>query len=124
MKKISVLIFMLSCLILSSCNKKQNAIDDLENFSEELKENSAEYTSQDWEEANAEYEQLVEQVDQYEYTDEELKEIGRLKARCLKQMSAGAMQQLQNGIHNFTKQLEGALEEFSLSDDNESDNPE
>ena len=119
MNKIVFFFLFISCVLLCSCDKRQTAINDLENFSEELKENCSEYSYQDWEEASAQYEQLVEQIDQYEYTDEELKEIGKLKARCLKQMSMGAMKQLQGRIHSFTKQMEGALEELGGGDTDE-----
>ena len=112
-------------IALTSCDKRQSAINDLENLSEELKENSSDYSSQDWEEANEQYQLLVEQIDQYEYTDEELKEIGKIKARCLKQMTKGAMKQLQDGIHSITKQMEGAIEEFGIdSDDDDYDDSE
>ena len=118
-------IMLVMSIAFTSCDKKQSAINDLENFSEELKENSSDYSSQDWEEANEQYRLLVEQIDQYEYTDEELKEIGKLKARCLKQMTKGAMKQFQDGIHSITKQMEGAIEEFGIdSDDDDYDDSE
>lgn len=125
MKRIYFFIMLVMSIAFTSCDKKQSAINDLENFSEELKENSSDYSSQDWEEANEQYQLLVEQIDQYEYTDEELKEIGKLKARCLKQMTKGAMKQFQDGIHSITKQMEGAIEEFGIDyDDDDSDDSE
>lgn len=117
MKKIVFLLSLFAVALFTSCDKRQSAIDELESFSEELKENASEYTNEDWEEAGNQYQMLVEQVDQYEYTDEELKEIGKLKARCIKYMSKGAMKQLEEGFHNMTKQIEGAMEEFGLDDD-------
>ena len=125
MKRIYFFIMLVMSIAFTSCDKKQSAINDLENFSEELKENSSDYSSQDWEEANEQYQLLVEQIDPYEYTDEELKEIGKLKARCLKQMTKGAMKQFQDGIHSITKQMEGAIEEFGIdSDDDDYDDSE
>lgn len=125
MKRIYFFIMLVMSIAFTSCDKKQSAINDLENFSEELKENSSDYSSQDWEEANEQYQLLVEQIEQYEYTDEELKEIGKLKARCLKQMTKGAMKQFQDGIHSITKQMEGAIEEFGIdSDDDDYDDSE
>ena len=125
MKRIHFFIMLVMSIAFTSCDKKQSAINDLENFSEELKEYSSDYSSQDWEEANEQYRLLVEQIDQYEYTDEELKEIGKIKARCLKQMTKGAMKQFQDGIHSITKQMEGAIEEFGIdSDDDDSDDSE
>ena len=119
MERIYFLILLVMSIAFTSCDKRQSAINNLENFSEELKENSSDYSSQDWEEANEQYQLLVEQIDQYEYTDEELKEIGKIKARCLKQMTKGAMKQFQDGIHSITKQMEGAIEEFGIDSDDD-----
>lgn len=119
MERIYFLILLVMSIAFTSCDKRQSAINNLENFSEELKENSSDYSSQDWEEANEQYQLLVEQIDQYEYTDEELKEIGKIKARCLKQMTKDAMKQLQDGIHSITKQMEGAIEEFGIDSDDD-----
>ena len=125
MKRIYFFIMLVMSIAFTSCDKKQSAINDLENFSEELKEYSSDYSSQDWEEANEQYRLLVEQIDQYEYTHDALKEIGKIKARCLTQMTNRAMKQFQDGIHSITKQMEGAIEEFGIdSDDDDSDDSE
>lgn len=121
MNKTTLLIIITFCALFSSCNKKQAAIDELEAFYVELKDNSSEYSGQDWEEANEQYQLLVEQIEQYEYTDEELEEIGKLKARCLKVFSKGVMNKLQKGIHRITKEIEGALKELGLDESEEYD---
>lgn len=87
---------------------------ELEHLSEELNDNSSKYSRQDWEDAFVQYQQIIEQIDQYEYTDEELKEIGKLKVRCLKEMSKGSLKQFQGEIYSVSKQLEGALEESDI----------
>lgn len=114
MNKIVIYLLLIICTFLYSCNKKQSAVIDLELLSEELNENSSEYSRQDWEKAFVQYQQIAEEIDQNEYTDEELKEIGKLKARCMKQMSKGALKQFQREIYSVSKQLEGAFEEFDI----------
>ena len=112
MKKIAFLLSLFAVALFTSCDKRQSAIDDLESFSEELKENASEYTNEDWEEAGNQYQMLVEQVDQYEYTDEELKEIGKLKAKCFRSFAKSSAKALKSTMHNFKMQLDGASEEM------------
>ena len=107
---------LMSCFLFSSCDKKQAAIDSLEDFSEELKENSNEYSVEEWEESIAEYQQIVEKLEQYDYSDEDLKKIGKYKTRCLKAIVNNTILKVSDKIHRTTKQLEGALEELGLYD--------
>ncbi|OYP69020.1 hypothetical protein CIK98_01285 [Prevotella sp. P2-180] len=100
----------------SSCDKQKAAIDDLVDFSEELTENSSEYSKEEWEKAIAEYQKIVDKIDQYEYSDEELKKIGKYKTRCLKYLTKSTIKQVSDHVHKVTKQLEGALEEFGVYD--------
>lgn len=114
MKKILFIAFMaLSAMIFTSCNKQQEALDELRGFTEYLKENSDDFSKQDWKEAKLQYEDIVTQLEEYDYSDEELKEIGRLKAACYKVMSKGAASQLEKTINSITNQVEGFIEEFS-----------
>lgn len=113
MKRFSFFILLMVCLFLLACDKKQAAIDDLENFAVELKENSASYTADDWDDAKAEYELLVEQLEQYDYSEAEQKQIGRLKTRCLKQLGKGAVRQFKDGLRDVTDQIRGAIEEIT-----------
>ena len=103
---IQALLIAILSLVLTACNKQEQAIDDLRSFSEQLKEESDDYT---------------ENIDQYEYTDDQQKEIGRLKAVCIKQMSKGAMKILRHNMNTISKQLEGALEEFMSPDTDQPD---
>ena len=79
MKKILFIAFMaLSAMIFTSCNKQQEALDELRGFTEYLKENSDDFSKQDWKEAKLQYEDIVAQLEEYDYSDEELKEIGNV----------------------------------------------
>lgn len=118
---IQALLIAILSIVLTACNKQEQAIDDLRSFSEQLKEESAEYTQEDWQQAGEQYQQIVEEINQYEYTDEQLKEIGRLQAVCIKQMSKGAMKLLRQNINSISKQLEGAIEEFMSPDTEQQD---
>lgn len=113
---IQALLIAILSMILTACNKQEQVIDDLRSFSEQLKEESDDYTEEDWQQAGEQYNLLIENIDQYEYTDDQQKEIGRLKAVCIKQMSKGAMKLLRQNMNSISKQLEGALEEFMSPD--------
>lgn len=116
MKTIVILFMLISCFLFSSCDKKQAAIDSLEDFSEELKENSYDYSVEEWEDAIEQYQQIVEKLEQYDYSDEDLKNIGKYKTRCLKIIVNNTILHVSDKIHSATKQLEGALEELGLYD--------
>ena len=47
-----------------------------------------------------------------EYTDEELKEIGRIKGQILAKMAKSAVKDLKKQMEDLSKQLEGGLEGF------------
>ena len=85
-------------------------------FLAKLYDDSSKYSRQDWESAFVLYQQIIERIDQYKYTDEELKEIGKLKARCLKQMTKGIFKQFQVEIYNEFKQIEDTLEKIDIED--------
>lgn len=118
---IQALLIAILSLVLTACNKQEQAIDDLRSFSEQLKEESADYTQEDWQQAGEDYQQIIEEIEQYEFTDEQLKEIGRLQAVCIKQMSKGAMKIMRHNMNSISKQLEGALEEFMSPDTDQPD---
>lgn len=59
------------------------------------------------------YCELEELLAENTYTDEELKEIGRMKARCISVFVRAYVVGLKGYIHNVKKQLEGAMEEFN-----------
>ena len=120
-KLLFVALMALSAMIFTSCNKQQEALDEFRDFTEYLKENSDDFSKQDWEESKQQYEAIVTQLEEYDYSDEELKEIGRLKATCYKAISKGTVNQLEKTINSITNQVEGFIEEFS--DNADEDNP-
>lgn len=110
MKKISCIIGILFSLILFSCNSKSGPVDDLRDLSMELQENSNGYSEKDWEEAKQKYENIETQLQQYDYTDEELKEIGKLEGKCSTYFMKSYIKSIKRNIHNLSKEIEGAAE--------------
>lgn len=103
---------LISVLMLTTCSSKQSPVDDLTELSYKLQEDSENYSSKDWESAITKYAQIEKDLQQYEYTDEELKEIGRLKAKCAKAMMKSSGKLLKSQFHILEMQLEGASEEL------------
>jgi len=97
---------------LSSCSSKQSPVNDLERLSVKLEEEGENYTEEDWQRAAAKFALIEESLKKYEYTDEELVNIGRLKARCAKVLAKSYMKDMKDAWHDFQKQLEGASEEL------------
>ena len=110
---IQALLIAILSLVLTACNKQEQAIDDLRSFSEQLKEESADYTEEDWQQAGEQYQLLIENIDQYEYTDDQQKEIGRLKGICLAQFTKHSFKTFKNGLEDAMKEAEGLIEGFS-----------
>lgn len=108
-----VLCFWMSMCIFCSCNTKQSTMNELRDLANDLQENSQNYTGTEWEEAIIKYCELEELLAENTYTDEELKEIGRMKARCISVFVRAYVVGLKGYIHNVKKQLEGAMEEFN-----------
>ena len=101
-----------SILILVSCSSKQDPIQDLEALSRDLSENCETYSQSDWENVAIRYSNIENELQKYEYTDEELKQIGKLKAKCVKAIVHSSGNIIKSQIHNVKMQLEGASEEL------------
>ena len=105
---------------ITSCDSSQAAIKDLEVLLNEIEENYQSYTDEDWEAMSLSYSAIEEELAKYEYTDEELKEIGRLKGKCMGYLTKQSLKNLEKQIKDLTKELEGGIEGFLevLSNDN------
>lgn len=99
-------------LALTSCSTKQRAIDQLERFSTELRDNSRYYDVQDWEKAGKKFVQLTKKVKKYEfdYTPAEKARIGRLEGECAGYMARGAKENITDRLNGFINELKGILQ--------------
>ena len=105
----------LTCMALTftSCNNKNTPIHNLQELSEDLKQNSKNYTDDDWAAISQSLDNINNEIDEHrsEYTDEEMKEIGRLKGICgaylMKYAAKNASQQLKNLIQQFGGAIQG-----------------
>ena len=104
----------------TSCDSSQSAINDLEVLLQEIETKYQTYTEEDWENMSLSYSAIEEELAKHEYTDEELKEIGRLKGKCMGYLTKQSIKDLEKQIKDLTKELEGGIEGFLevLSNDN------
>ena len=106
-------LMMLFAVIITSCSSKQDPINELEELAYELKENSADYSREDWEDVSVRYAEIEENLQRNEYTDEELKRIGKLKAQCFRAIIRSSANSFKSLMHNMHMQMEGASEELN-----------
>lgn len=99
-------------LMMTSCSTKQSAINNLESFSYELRDNSRYYDLQDWEKAGKKFVSITKKVKKYEldYTPAEKAKIGRLEGECAGYMARGAKDNLTDRLNGFINELKGILE--------------
>ncbi len=101
-------------LSMTSCAKwqAQHQIDALESLVEQVEQKGANFTSDEWSKTSTIYYEICNKISQYEYTDEQLQEIGRLKARYYVACAKGALGGgLLNGIfQQATGVLDGLMD--------------
>ena len=113
MKTLKFCIYLLFCiLVFASCENKQTPVKKLEKLDRTLVQQSESFTEQDWEAAIAEYEQIERELSMYNYTDEELRMIGRMKGRLWAKISKEYLNTAAEGSDAYLKMFEGALEGF------------
>lgn len=117
-----ILILSISMAVLASCSSpKEDSLKQLRDFTNELEQESCNYTDDDWSEAADDFDIIVTDISNYSYTDEELNEIGRLQGKCTAIMTKKAAKDAKRLIEDLSKQAEGFLqglsEEFSKADE-------
>lgn len=108
---LTIVIFVM-LLGMISCDSSQSAIRDLEMLLNEIETNYQSYSEEDWENMSLSYSAIEEELAKHEYTDEELKEIGRMKGRCLGYLTKQSIKEIEKKMEDFGKELEGGIEGF------------
>ena len=108
--KIQLFAFLLT--ILFSCSNSTTPINDLENLVDKIDDPNFSLTEDNVEDIVAEYAEIEDELAQYEYTDEELREIGRLQGKYVAKMAKIGLKNFKKYMEVFSKQLEGGLEGF------------
>ncbi len=114
MIKLTLLVAFTSLLLLTGCsNKNIDTINDLEAMTEDLTTKYGDYTQEDWDIAENQFGLICEELEQYEFTDEQLKHIGELKGKCTAVFARKKASDFKNSFHKLGKEVEGFIEGFS-----------
>ena len=109
---ISFCMSLVFCLV--ACSTKQEPIRDLSALAEEVQTNGSNYSENDWSVIAQELDAIERKMEQYkgEYTDEEIKEIGRLKGILLAHYTKYSVKSIKKGVENAMKEAEGLIDGF------------
>ncbi len=111
MRHVNIFLIAIICSLLAiSCNNAKTSIDELSLLIEDIEENSDNYTDEDWEYVIEEYSLIEQEMENYEYTDEELREIGRLKGIFAMKIAKQVLKDYTEDIKDMQLQFEGGLD--------------
>ena len=104
-KKIHLFALVFVALFISSCqSQEEKAIDKLDTLVERVEKNGNDYSADDWKAVVKDLEAINKEMENYDYSKEELKEIGRKEGRIMVMMTHEAAKYLKN---NYQSILEG-----------------
>ena len=108
------LALIVAMLSVSSCATRESAINDLENFSYELRDNSQYYTAKKWRRAIDKFGCIRREISRHDYTVAERQRIGRLEGDCARYMVRGAKDGVVNSVFGLGSEIQGILDAFGV----------
>ena len=106
------LVTLFCIIVFTACDKKQHAIDNLSSFVEKVDKHASEYTKGDWIETNKEYEEIIAEIDKYDYSSDESKRIASLKGKFAGIKSKYHVNNIIDGIDETIEEVKGFFEGF------------
>ncbi len=106
----SLMMVLMSLLSMSSCQTKQSALSQLENFSYELRDNSEYYNLADWKKAANQFQKIRNNINKHDYTSAERKQIGQLEGKCAGYFVTGVKNKVTNGLLGIGSEIKGVIE--------------
>jgi putative lipoprotein len=101
-------------LSVTSCATRESAINDLEKFSYELRDNSQYYTAKKWRKAVDKFGKIRREISRHDYTVAERQRIGRLEGDCARYMVRGAKEGVMNSVFGLGSEIQGILDAFGV----------
>ncbi len=94
------------CIAFSSCqSKEEKVIDQLDNLSEKIEKKSADWDSEQWQDAFKELEAIHSEMADCDFSDEQLKKLGEVEGQLTAVMIKKGVPALGNGLNSL---IEGA----------------
>ena len=113
-KMVLGLTLIVAMLSVSSCATRESAINDLEKFSYELRDNSQYYTAKQWRRAVDKFGNIRREISRHDYTVAERQRIGRLEGDCARYMVRGAKDGVVNSVFGLGSEIQGILDAFGV----------
>ena len=111
--KTKVLLMTICFALLCACTTKdERNLSQFRRFTTNLLQKSSSYTDTDWQKSLDEYEKITEGMSNGRYTDEERREIGKLKGQCIAIYTQYTLGTYEKELKGATNELEGAIEGF------------
>ena len=108
------LALIVAMLLVSSCATRESAINDLENFSYELRDNSQYYTAKKWRKAVDKFGRIRREISRHDYTVAERQRIGKLEGDCARYMVRGAKDGVMNSVCGLGSEIQGILDAIGI----------
>ena len=109
-KMASMVLVMVAMMFLSSCQTKQSALTQLENFSYELRDNGEYYNIDDWKKTGYQFQKIRNNLSKHDYTPAERKKIGQLEGQCAGYFATGVKKKVTNGLLGIGSEIKGMIE--------------
>ena len=105
------LVLMGMTTLFTSCSTKMHAVNQLERFSYELRDHSANYSVREWEEAAERFVEIRKEISKHEldYTPEQKARIGELEGKCAGYMAKGMKQGFFEKVTGVAREIKGIL---------------
>ena len=114
-------LFVISVVILTSCDKQQGVIEDYTALVEEIETDGENFTEQDWEDFSQRCENVETEMQQYSFDKEQKKEIRKLQGRMAAAIGKHSGTLLKNAAKDAIEKIEAFSEGF-MEGINEEDN--
>ena len=108
------LALIVAMLTVSSCATRESAINDLERFSYELRDNSQYYTARKWRRAIDKFGSIRREISRHDYTVAERQRIGKLEGDCARYMVRGAKDGVMNSVFGLGSEIQGILDAIGI----------